>query len=321
MSPLFSRSPQGRAAVAAEIEAACRNYGFFYLIGHGIAPEAFAKLEAASHRFFALGEKQKLEIAMAKAGRAWRGYFPLGGELTSGKPDEKEGLYFGVHLPASDPRVLARTPIHGANLYPAQVPELRGAVEDYMAQATRAAHALMEGLALSLGLDEQYFRRAYTADPTVLFRIFRYPPPERDSAGWGVGEHTDYGLLTLLSQDQVPGLQVKTPSGWIEAPPVPGTLVCNIGDMLDKLTGGWFRSTPHRVKNISGRERFSFPLFFDPAFHAKMEPLPERTGGDDSRERWDKANVHAFQGTYGEYLLSKVSKVFPELGERALWGL
>jgi isopenicillin N synthase-like dioxygenase len=108
---------------------------------------------------------------------------------------------------------------------------------------------------------------------------------------------------------------VKTAQGWIEAPPIPETLVCNIGDMLDRLTGGYYRSTPHRVRNTSGRERYSFPFFFDPAFDAEIEPLPARAGlnEDDSTTRWDKSNVHAFTGSYGDYLLGKVAKVFPDL--------
>jgi isopenicillin N synthase-like dioxygenase len=181
-----------------------------------------------------------------------------------------------------------------------------------MTEATRAAHAIMEGIALSLGLDAQYFRRTYTAQPTLLFRIFEYPPGDSDD--WGVGEHTDYGLLTLLAQDANGGLQVRTPNGWIEAPPIPGTLVCNIGDMLDRLTGGAYRSTPHRVRNTSGKSRLSFPFFFDPGWHAEIVPLPAHASArDDSGDRWDRANVHAFSGAYGEYLMAKVSKVFPEL--------
>jgi isopenicillin N synthase-like dioxygenase len=183
----------------------------------------------------------------------------------------------------------------------------------------------MRGIALSLSLDEAYFARTYTADPTVLFRVFHYPParaPENQNGDgeWGVGEHTDYGLLTLLAQDDCGGLQVKGQGGWIEAPPIAGTLVCNIGDMLDRLTGGFYRSTPHRVRNVSGRDRLSFPLFFDPAFAAVIEPLPAHAAAarDDSTERWDRANVHVFEGTYGDYLLAKVGKVFPELGAQVL---
>src|SRR5262249_42491658 len=145
----------------------------------------------------------------------------------------------------------------------------------------------------------------YTAEPTILFRIFHYPA-NRAVDTWGVGEHSDYGLLTLLAQDEHGGLQVKTPRGWIEAPPVRGTLVCNIGDMLDRLTGGWFRSTPHRVRNVSGKDRLSFPLFFDPDFAARIEPLPRHAAIDataiaaDRARRWDGASVHSFTGTYGD---------------------
>lgn len=303
---------EGGGEAAAEIGRACRQLGFFYATGHGIGSETLAALDAASRRFFALPEARKMEIAMARGGRAWRGYFPVGGELTSGKPDRKQGLYFGEELGGDDPRVRAGLPLHGANLFPDDVPELEPAVLAYMAEATRAAHAIMEGVAVSLGLDAQCFRRTYTARPTVLFRVFEYPAG--DDADWGVGEHTDYGLLTLLAQDEHGGLQVRTPNGWIDAPPIPGALVCNIGDMLDRLTGGFYKSTPHRVRNVSGKSRLSFPFFFDPGWDAEIVPLPGHAqASDDSGERWDRANVHAWNGTYGDYLLSKVSKVFPEL--------
>ncbi len=301
------------ASAAAQIGRACRDLGFFYATGHGVGADTLAALDAASRRFFALPEARKMEIAMARGGRAWRGYFPVGGELTSGKPDLKQGLYFGEELGPDDPRVAAGLPLHGRNLFPQEVPELETAVLRFMDEAARGAHAIMEGVALSLGLDAQYFRRTYTSRPTLLFRIFEYPAGGDE--GWGVGEHTDYGLLTLLAQDENGGLQVKTPNGWIEAPPIEGTLVCNIGDMLDRLTGGVYRSTPHRVRNVSGRSRLSFPFFFDPAFDAEIVPLPERAARDDRAERWDRASVHEFTGTYGAYLMAKVSKVFPELAQ------
>jgi isopenicillin N synthase-like dioxygenase len=317
VAPLFGRDDPSRARVAAEIGAACRELGFFYATGHAISDATLMSLMAASRRFFALPEAEKMKIAMARGGRAWRGFFPVGGELTSGRPDIKEGIYFGEELGPADPRVKAGLPLHGANLFPDAAPELKPAVMTFMSEAERSAHAIMEGIAMSLGLDAQYFREAYTAQPTMLFRIFHYPAPTADK-GWGVGEHTDYGLLTLLAQDDIGGLEVKTPNGWINAPPIPGALVCNIGDMLDRLTGGAYRSTPHRVLNTSGRSRLSFPFFFDPGFDARIVPLPEHSQyvRDDSSERWDRANVHAFSGTYGDYLLGKVSKVFPDLAQR-----
>ena len=319
MAPLFGDASE-RRRVANKIGAACRDTGFFYATGHGISSDLLAKLDSASRRFFALPEAIKMKIAMASGGRAWRGYFPVKGELTSGKPDLKEGIYFGEELPGNDDRVCAGVPLHGANLFPIEVPELRPAVLDFIAAATDAAHALMEGVAESLSLERTYFATQYTARPTILFRVFHYPASTSVVDEWGVGEHTDYGLLTLLAQDDLGGLQVKTKSGWIDAPPIPGTIVCNIGDMLDRLTGGWYRSTPHRVRNISGKGRLSFPLFFDPAFGAQIVPLPERAASayDDSDERWDRTNVHAFDGTYGEYLMAKIAKVFPDLTQEVL---
>lgn len=327
MAPLFE--PGGtaaRAGVAGAIQTACRDNGFFYVTGHGVSEPTLKRLEVASQRFFEQPMAAKMEIAMAKGGATWRGFFPVGGELTSGRPDIKEGLYFGTDLPPRHPRVKAGWPLHGGNLWPAQVPELRAAVLEYMAAATRAAHALIEGVAMSLDLEADYFDKHYTAEPTILFRIFHYPSVAPGTDGhaesWGVGEHTDYGLFTLLAQDDNGGLQVKSRNRWIDAPPLPGTLVCNIGDMLDRLTGGWFRSTPHRVRDDSGRSRLSFPLFFDPDFVAEMRPLPQHAAAPPNQgvgePRWDGADLHAFEGTYGDYLLDKVSKVFPGLGKRVL---
>ncbi|HEY7486711.1 MAG TPA: 2-oxoglutarate and iron-dependent oxygenase domain-containing protein [Streptosporangiaceae bacterium] len=304
--------------VTREIETACRDSGFFYVTGHGVPDSLLRRLDAASRRFFALPEQAKMEISMDLGGRAWRGFFPVGGELTSGRPDLKEGIYFGTELPDDDPRVKAGTPLHGRNLFPRQVPELGPAVLEYLGTMTGVAQAVLRGVALSLGLAADYFATGYTADPTILFRIFHYPPAPPGSADWGVGEHTDYGLLTLLAQDDNGGLQVHGRNGWIDAPPLPGTFVCNIGDMLDKLTGGWYRSTPHRVRNVSGRDRLSFPFFFDPGWTAEVPPLPSRGATAGGRPRWDGQDLRAFTGTYGAYLLGKVSKVFPQLRDDVL---
>jgi len=306
-------------AVAGQIQAACRERGFFYVTGHGVPAALLDELTEASAEFFALPATDKLEIAMERGGRAWRGYFPVGGELTSGQPDLKEGLYFGAELPEDDPRVRAGLPLHGRNLFPAQVPRLRELVLSYLDALTGLGQTVLAGVALSLGLPAAYFAAGYTADPTVLFRIFSYPPSPPGFGGWGVGEHTDYGLLTLLAQDDSGGLQIAAPQGWTDAPPVPGTFVANIGDMLDRLTGGWYRSTPHRVRNLSGRTRLSLPFFLDPGFADEVPPLPGRAAaGDDGRRRWDGQDLRAFTGTYGDYLLGKVSKVFPQLRQDVL---
>lgn len=318
ISPLVTGVGDAQA-VASEIGQACRAYGFFYVVGHGVDEELQRRLEALSRRFFAQDLDAKRRIRMARGGKAWRGYFAVGEELTSGKPDAKEGLYFGAELGEDDPRVRTGLPLHGPNLFPEAMPLLRETVLAYLDALTTLGHTLMTGLALSLDLEPSYFADRYTADPLILFRIFHYPPvPARpgDEPPWGVGEHTDYGVLTILKQDDIGGLQVKSQNRWVDAPPVPDSFVCNIGDMLDRMTGGRYRSTPHRVRNVATRGRLSFPFFFDPNFDARILPidLPDaETAQDDQDERWDKASVHAFDGTYGDYVLSKVAKVFPEL--------
>ena len=321
VGPLVGGGPAAaRAAVTEQIQVACRERGFFYVTGHGVPDGLLGELADASTEFFALPAADKLEIAMERGGRAWRGFFPVGAELTSGQPDLKEGLYFGTELTDADPRVRAGVPLHGRNLFPRQVPRLRELVLGYMDALTGLGQSVLAGIALSLDLPAAYFADGYTADPTVLFRIFSYPPSPAGFDGWGVGEHTDYGLLTLLAQDDSGGLQVAAPDGdWTDAPPVPGTFVCNIGDMLDRLTGGWYRSTPHRVRNLAGHPRLSFPFFLDPGFAAEVPPLPGRAAtGDDGQRRWDGQDLRAFTGTYGDYLLGKVSKVFPQLRQDVL---
>ena len=324
MVPLIDIAPletEGEAAlqVAHEIGQACRTHGFFYIQGHGVDEGLQQDLEKVSEQFFALSETEKQAIRMELGGKAWRGYFSVGEELTSGKPDVKEGIYFGQELAPSHPKVQAGLLLHGANLFPTALPHMRDTVLAYMDALTRVGHTLMKGIALSLGLPSSFFEQKYTRDPLTLFRIFHYPAtshPKNQSDRWGVGEHTDYGVLTILKQDQTGGLQIKSQDSWIEAPPIPGSFVCNIGDMLDRMTRGLYRSTPHRVKNVSNQSRYSYPFFFDPNFDAEIHPIDTeevRLFESNTTARWDQLNLDTLQGTYGEYILSKVAKVFPDL--------
>ncbi|MBG1265973.1 isopenicillin N synthase family dioxygenase [Nostoc sp. WHI] len=321
ISVLVSQTSNYSDIIADQIRQALHDYGFFYIVGHGVDEQLQEQLEYLSQQFFAQNIETKLKIPMALGGRAWRGYFPVGNELTSGKPDLKEGIYFGAELEENHPLVKAGVPMHGRNLFASDIPHFKETVLDYIDSMTKLGHILMAGIALSLGLKESYFADRYTKDPLILFRIFNYPPNSSLSKSkWGVGEHTDYGVLTILKQDNVGGLQIKSKSGWIDAPPIPGSFICNIGDMLDRMTRGLYRSTPHRVQNLSTSNRLSFPFFFDPNFNVEVKPieLKDVVVNDDQSDRWDKASVHEFDGTYGDYLLNKVSKVFPELRQKVL---
>lgn len=308
----------GDAAIetAHALDRACRTLGFFRLTGHGIDPVLIHRLATEAQAFFDQPDAVKAEIAMSTAGSAWRGWFPVRGEITSGRPDRKEGLYVGEEHPPDHPRVRTGTPLHGANRFPPG--PLGPTVLEYLDAMRPVADLVMRTIAVGLGLPARWFEKHLTAEPTQLFRIFHYPAlGDNDTSDeFGVGTHTDYGLLTLLLQDDRGGLEVQRPDGsWSHVPAEPGVLVCNIGDMLDRLTEGRYRSTPHRVRNTSGRSRLSFPYFFDPSWDAEVVPLPLEGSApaDDAERRWDGTSVHAWNGTYGEYLTAKVAKVFPEL--------
>jgi isopenicillin N synthase-like dioxygenase len=323
VSPVGVRGfpPEVEAAerqVAEAIDRACRDVGFFVVVGHGVDLELLTDLERSARSFFARPDAEKAEIAMSRGGRAWRGWFPEGGELTAGRADRKEGLYFGTELGPEDPRVRSGLALHGPNLFPTEPPTLRPAVLAWIGAMTTLGHRLVRALGIGLGLAPDWFDAHLTADPTVLFRIFRYPP-QQESDGWGVGEHTDYGLLTILATDGRPGLEVHAPSGWLEVPAVPGGFVVNLGDMLEAMTGGAYRSTPHRVRHrgpSDAGDRLSFPCFFDPGWSAHIRPVDGVAGlgaRAPHRERWDGTAVDGWSGTYGDYLTAKVAQVFPQL--------
>lgn len=317
IQPLFSDLGD-KASVGEQINKACTQSGFFYIIGHGIDLKLQQELERVSWQFFSQPVKNKLQISMEKGGRAWRGYFPVEAELTSGSPDLKEGLYFGEELATDHPMVQSGIPLHGKNLFP-DIANFDKIVLDYMNKLKHLGKVLMQGIALSLELPEDYFEAQYMHDPLVLFRIFHYPAPtsvQLTDEQWGVGAHTDYGVLTILKQDAVGGLQVFTKEEWIEAPYIENSFICNVGDMLDLMTRGYYRSTPHRVSNTSGKGRLSFPFFYDLDFKCKPQPLDLSHFGHTKPleyQRWDEQSLQVFSGSYGDYLLQKISKVFPKL--------
>jgi isopenicillin N synthase-like dioxygenase len=304
-------------AAAREIDRACRDFGFFAIRNHGVSNDLRQALLSAAIDFFGRSDGEKEAVALVRGGPAWRGWFPLGDELTSGIPDLKEGYYFGRELP-EDSR-----PMHGPNIWPTEPSSLRPLVMEWMATMETLAQFVLSLMAKGLGLAQDFFRIDLTADPTPLFRIFRYPPhPPGSDDRWGVAEHSDYGLLTLLAHDGTAGLQVKVGDEWIDAPPDPRLIICNLGDMLDRLTAGRYRSTPHRARNSSLTDRYSLPFFLDPGWDAVIDPLELDDAIDDgwvapadSDQRWDRANLRDLSGTYGDWLSAKVSKVFPQLAD------
>eukprot|EP01095_Lingulamoeba_sp_RSL-Kostka_P000536 TRINITY_DN10813_c0_g1_i1.p1 TRINITY_DN10813_c0_g1~~TRINITY_DN10813_c0_g1_i1.p1 ORF type:complete len:359 (+),score=96.86 TRINITY_DN10813_c0_g1_i1:159-1235(+) len=316
------------------IHSACKDVGFFYIKNHGISVELQNNLEELSRLFFDQPVEEKLKIDMNKGNTiSWRGFFPLGREMTSGIPDKKEGLYLGLDHNNDHKRVISNTPTFGVNKLPDNIDNFRETILEYLDKLVDLAHILMRGIGIALNLQNtNYFNENFTFDPTVLFRIFNYPKHIWDDSEdvFGVREHTDYGLLTLLKQDNSGGLQVKNRSKneWIDAPPIDNTFVINIGDMLEKITKGIYQSTPHRVKNKGNGDRLSFPFFFDPNWDASLHAIDEELlpqedlqqikneQKDQSNERWDGVDLLTINhNTYGEYLWDKIGKCFPELAD------
>eukprot|EP00879_Flechtneria_rotunda_P019606 GHRR01020600.1.p1 GENE.GHRR01020600.1~~GHRR01020600.1.p1 ORF type:complete len:269 (+),score=76.30 GHRR01020600.1:898-1704(+) len=231
-----------------------------------------------------------------------RGYTPFAEETldpdNQAVGDTKEGFYFGREVPKDSPE--AKQPLHGPNQWPSEdlVPRFRATVTEYFDAVTAVGHKLLRLLALSLNLPAHFFEQYFTR-PMLALRPLHYTAQvSAPSQGvFGAGAHSDYGMLTILATDEVPGLQVHLGGSWHEVQPIPGTFIINLGDMLERWTNGLFKSTLHRVVNTSGQERYSIPFFFEPNFDTEVECLPCCV----SKER-----PAAYPPTTaGEYLLAK----------------
>lgn len=267
-----------KAAIAADIGAACESMGFFYATRHGIPDALVAETFALAARFFALPEAAKEEVSLFRSS-CRRGWEAVGAQtLDAGaKPDQKESFYSGIDYPPDHPNVRAGLDCYGANSWPAALPGFAPAMEAYTAAMVGLAERVMRLMALSLALPEDHFDATMT-EPMVTLRLVRYPPHPADAPAdlFGAGAHTDWGAITLLAQDASGGLEVRGPDGgWIPATPIPGSFVVNLGDMIPRWTNGRYTSTLHRVINrVSPGDRYSVPFFYSPNFHARISAVP-----------------------------------------------
>jgi isopenicillin N synthase-like dioxygenase len=261
ISPL--RDDSNPVAVAQALLTASQDLGFIYISGHGIPDDVINTARARAFDFFRSPEKEKRRYTISDKHRGWlaRGGAKMQDDIEA---DLKESFVWGYQDDNGD------TPpdhqLRGPNLWPDFVPAMEAGALAYFKHADRVARYLLQGFALGLELEKDFFLRN-SEIPLSRASFVYYPGQSAQSEKpvFGVGPHTDFGLLTVLCQDSVGGLQVENLNGdWIEAPPIPGTLVVNVGDLLERWTDGAFRSTPHRVINSSGLERMSLVLAFDP---------------------------------------------------------
>ncbi|WP_301151562.1 2-oxoglutarate and iron-dependent oxygenase domain-containing protein [Metapseudomonas otitidis] len=304
IAPLYSTDNAAWRDVATQIDAACRDWGFFYITGHGIPPERIDALLAAAKAFFALPEAEKLKIDITRTAHH-RGYGAIATEqLDPTQPsDLKETFDMGFHMAADHPEVLAGKPLRGPNRHP-DLPGWAALMEQHYADMQALAQTLLRAIALALGIERDFFDARF-AEPISVFRMIHYPPRHtaRSADQPGAGAHTDYGCVTLLYQDDAGGLQVRNVHGeWIDAPPIPGSFVVNIGDMMARWSNDRYTSTPHRVISPLGVHRYSMPFFAEPHPDTEISCLPNCSSADNP-PKYPPV-------TSAEYLLSRFADTY-----------
>jgi isopenicillin N synthase-like dioxygenase len=276
---IFSDDQSAKRALAQDFARAYGDVGFAYVTGHGIPDRLIDQIFAASARFHALPRAEKMALALD---HNHRGFIPINtstdvtttlAEVT--RPNQSESFMVMREDAPGTPGYLS-----GPNQWP-NLPGFRADVMAYHDAMAVLGHRLMEIAALALGAEPTEVLPAFDT-PTTWLRLLHYPPTDpAETDLYGSAPHKDFGCLTLLAQDDVGGLQVQTPAGdWVDAPRLPGSFVVNVGDMLHRWSNGRLRSTPHRVINASGRERYSCPFFYDPHVSTVIAPLPATITAD-----------------------------------------
>ncbi|WP_170758682.1 isopenicillin N synthase family dioxygenase [Ruegeria lacuscaerulensis] len=286
ISPLHDTAHPEYEQTVRQVMDACTQIGFLSITGTGISQETVAKVRACTRAIFDVDESSKWDQAITREN--YRGYIPMGFFTPndgSGQADKYEG-YKLHHEVASDAPVRMDCALYGPNKWPREVPEAGAVILDYWSQLDRVADVLLGALETGLKVPVNVLRDAFR-DPMTNMTLLHYPPQAPDEGGYGIHPHKDTDALTIIAPDPVGGLEVQTrDGGWITPDCPPGGFVVNIGDMLELWSGGRLKSTPHRVVNRSGKERYSFPYFAVPRHDVVVAPLLAPLPG------FDRPSVH-----------------------------
>lgn len=303
---------EAAAEFREQLRAATHDVGFFYLTGTGIPAELEQRLHRTAREFFELPDEAKLAIENIKSPH-FRGYTRIGGERTQGEVDWREQIDIGPERTA----VAGGPAFHrliGPNLWPAAQPELQAVVAEWHAVLCDVARKLLRAWALALGAAESYFDDHF-GEPSTLIKIVRYPGTHEPEPQQGVGAHKDSGVLTLLwVEPGRGGLQVERDGEWVDAPPVDGAFVVNIGELLEYATGGYLKATNHRVVSPQAPDdRLSIPFFFNPALDTQLPliELPPELAAQARGVSQDPRNpIHSL---YGENALKSRLRAHPDV--------
>lgn len=279
---------------------ACTNVGFFYVRNHGVDPDHITRMIAAAQQFFQQPADRKMQVALNPR---MQGYLPLDYTSYANEQDEakshQEGFWIGYERPES-PDCL----FDGPNLWPKGHDDLRQTMLAYQSAIQPLSKALLRGFALAAGFAPGRLE-SWFSSPITRLKINHYPPQDapKTTRHIGVVPHSDSDAFTILWQDDGDGLEIRNLAGdWIKAPSIPDTFVINIGNIMQMWTGGTFTSTPHRVINAGGRDRYSVPVFVYPDHHVKIGALDENADAAEDAV------------TCAEYLRSSWRRTFPIAG-------
>ncbi|KRQ28894.1 oxidoreductase [Mycobacteroides sp. H001] len=304
----LSGDPDRLRAVLREVT---HEVGFFYLTGHGVSPRLVDEVLSAARRLFALPAEDKDAIAMVRSPH-FRGFTRLGGELTGGLTDWREQIDVGPERRATARgKDLDYLWLQGPNQWPKGVPELRAALASWDAELAAVGRKLLREWAIALGSADGVFDEAFGSEPATLIKVIRYPA--RGTTDQGVGAHRDSGVLTLLlAEPDVGGLQVEVDGTWVEAPGRAGAFIVNIGELLERASGGYLRATRHRV-TLTGTPRISIAYFFNPRLDARIPTLdlpPELRARARGASTDPDDPIHA---TYGENAWKSRLRAHPDV--------
>jgi isopenicillin N synthase-like dioxygenase len=269
---LYSSDPAVKAAVADRIGQACDDSGFFYVVNHHVPVETIEGARDAAAAFFQRPMEEKLRV---HAGTDNRGYREVTDSVhRNGKTNAKDSFDLGfLDIKADDPEVLAGTPLYAPNRWPADMPDFRAALEAYYQGTFEVGMKVLEGFAIYLGRPEDFFTRHFTRPIADMVINHYWGAKGLHISDQASGPHTDHGIVTILWQDMTGGLEVMGHDGaWLPAPPVRGSYVINVGELLKRWTNGRFKATVHRVVHLADAPRFSMPLFCNPNYDTLVDP-------------------------------------------------
>ncbi|WP_170400441.1 isopenicillin N synthase family dioxygenase [Ruegeria arenilitoris] len=286
IAPLHDPAHAGYGQTVRQVMDACTEIGFLSITGTGIPQDTVSEVRSCVRAIFDIDESAKWDQAITREN--YRGFIPMGFFTPndgSGKADKYEGYKLHCETDADAP-IRKDCALYGPNIWPCEVPEAGAVILGYWEQLDRVADMLLGALEVGLSLPSGQLCDAFR-DPMTNMTLLHYPPQAPDEGGYGIHPHKDTDALTIIAPDPVGGLEVQTrDGGWITPDCPPGGFIVNIGDMLELWSGGRLKSTPHRVVNRSGRERYSFPYFAVPRHDVIVAPLLDPLPG------FDRPSVH-----------------------------